>query len=144
MTGSGQTGVDALKELAIKQAELYRQRSKASNDLVRLGEKASVAERKPVVDEILALQEQYNALAEQKQYFEANGQFQTDKKALPVLPTQKHELVRKRANLSSQISKARANIKKYQHNPAKLLQYQQKETQLKALLAEVDGRLTRE
>lgn len=138
---------DPLAELKIKQADLYRQRSKASNDLVRLGEQVSVAQRKPVVEEILRLQDEYNTLAEQKRHFEEDGTLpQAPRpKSLPTagLPHQKHELVRKRTNLASQISKAKANIKKYQHNPAKLLHYQQKETQLKALLAEVDGRLTR-
>lgn len=120
------------EQLVIRQGELYRQRSKLSNQLVDIAFDSTLEERQVIVNQILARVSEYNSLAEKKRFFEKHGKWPEippEKRKIPS-DTEKKELLRQINNLRSNISKAKKAIEKYQHQPAKVHKYQQKKARL--------------
>lgn len=101
----------ALEEIVAEQSRIYTEKAQLSNTLADLGdsnEEISRAQRKMVVDQILALEEKYNALAEKKKLIEA-GQVPAEPavEAAPEKTLDKSELLQRRNNLRSNLTKAK-------------------------------------
>jgi len=129
-------------QIIVKMGEVYRHKQRMANHLADVYETAGLERRKAVVEEIKELRAQYNELFHLKDHFERHGVFPEQKGQKPKLTDlQKHELLRRRGNVSANISKAKNMVKKYQHNPEKLVKYQSKQASLEAEIEEIDGLL---
>lgn len=117
--------------LIIRQGELYRQRSKLSNELVDIAFDSTQAERKVIVDQILAKVSEYNKLAEAKRFYEKHGKWPEQPEIKKkISDTEKQELLKQIQNIRSNISKAKKAVEKYQHQPTKVQKYQVKKARL--------------
>lgn len=135
---------DLYDQLKVQQGELYRKKCKVNNYLVDLPENSPLEEAKKMVDEIMAIKQVYNMNAGIIRYYDQNGRFPEPEevKEKPKLSEMdKAELMQRRANLRPNISKAKNAIIKYQRNPQKLVQYEQKLASLQAELSQIDERL---
>lgn len=125
-----------VEELTRQLAETHNQKAALSN---QLGDCESRAERYHVVQEIEQKQTQYNELAAQKQAIVTTG-------ALPAAPQELSpeahatELVKRRNNLRSNLSKARKSAEAAK-TEAKRSEYEQKAGKLEVELTEVELRL---
>lgn len=148
---AGAVTLDGLKkdremydQLKIQQGELYRAKAKINNYLVDLPEDAPQADAKALIDQITGIKQVYNMNAVLLRYYDKNGRFPEPEevKEKPKLSEMdKAELMQRRANLRPNISKAKNAIIKYQRNPEKLVQYEQKLASLQAELSQIDERL---
>jgi hypothetical protein len=138
------TDQEKYDQIVVKMGETYRHKQRICNHLVDVFETAGLERRQAIVNEIKELRTQYNELFYQKDHFERHGVFpiRNDGK-IKLTELQKDELVQKRLNIRSNISKAKSMVVKYQHKPEKLVQYQSKQVQLQAELDEIDGLLGR-
>ncbi len=106
---------EPLDLLIAEMQRLYTERCHLSNTLADI---LSDDVRAQVAGDILKLQEDYNALAEKKTYFEAHGHFPeaVEKSAgaqTPDASNDKAELIGSLSNLRSQRSKAKAALAKH-------------------------------
>lgn len=133
-----------VEALRIEQGQLYREKCKTANQLVAIAETGTHAQAKALVDAIMAIKAKYNRNAAALRHYDQTGKLpeveQPQKTDLSEL--QKHELLRELQNTRANISKARNMVKKYQHNPGKLVKYQTKQAQLIAEAEEIEKRLS--
>ena len=129
-----------IDEMRIKQGELYRQKCKLANELVDIVDVSTLEQRKELVDQIIASKEEYNQLAVVVKHWEKTGQLLKKEEPVKVKLTdlQKHELLRKRTNTAANVSKKKNMVRKYQHQPEKLLKYQSQQAKLEAEIQEID------
>jgi len=136
-----------IEEIKQNQGQLFRQKSKLANQLVDMVCKNTgndqQGERKAIIDQIKELKNKYNSLAEQIRHWEKTGElpnlYEKPKNQLSQLD--KSELLQRRNNTRANISKQRKLIHKHQHEPAKLVKYENKLEQLKAELKEIEDLL---
>jgi hypothetical protein len=130
-----------IEEIILTQGKLFNKKAVLSNSLVDLPESASDADRKPIVDQIVSLTEEYNRLAELKTEWQKTGKI-PDIEVKPRLDeSTKVELLQERNNLRSNLTKTRKNLEKYQTQPAKVVKYREKESQIIARLNEIEEKL---
>lgn len=123
-----------VEALTVTMQEVYQRKVAASNSL---GDVGSRADRKRTVDEIQSLEDQYNALAETKRRVIERGT-PTPPVAAPeeVVPTLA-DLLKKRNNLRSNLSKARTKAEESKTEDKKS-EYAQKAGQLAVELDQVE------
>jgi hypothetical protein len=129
-----QADVDALTELM---QGLYNQRCQLSNSLADLPEGAGPR----VVGDILCLQHQYNALAEQRRRLIAGEPVADEQPAAEAAPVMdRAQLAKDRQNLRSNLSKAKGKLAKAT-SEAKKAELEQKIAQMGVELAHLDMQL---
>lgn len=128
-----------VEQIRVIQGQLYNQKAMACNDLVDRVDTVNATECKALVDKILEIRAIYNANAEKIRHFEQHGELPAPEPEKPKLSElDKVELIRKRQNVASQISKTKNAVTKYQHQPAKVVKYENKMARLQAELQEID------
>jgi predicted MPP superfamily phosphohydrolase len=129
-----------LDEIQVKMGEMFRHKQRIANHLVDVHETSDNDRRKAMCDEMRALRKGYNALYEKKEHFLQHGTWPAEKgdEKQKLTELEKHELFRRRANVAANVSKAKKMVIKHQHNPAKLVQYQEKQASLEAEIREID------
>lgn len=144
-TSPDDAALQRFDEAQIKMGELYRRKQRIANHLVDIFDNSDDERRKALVDEMRALRKEYNRLYEDCEHFKKHGVWPAGEKEEKhkLTDLQKHELLRRRGNVASNVSKAKSMVKKHQHNPEKLVKYQQKQAALEAELQEIDELLRR-
>lgn len=127
-----------IEEIKIRQGELYRHKCKLANELVDMVDSSTIEQRRDLVAKILANKEEYNQLAIAVKTWEKTGELPKKEEKIKLTDLQKHELLRKRMNVAANISKKKNLVRKYQHQPTKLVKYQNQQAKLEAELSEID------
>lgn len=127
-----------IEEIKIRQGELYRQKCKLANELVDIVDNSTLEQRRELVAKILSNKDEYNQLAIAVKTWEKTGELPKKEEKIKLTDLQKHELLRKRMNVAANISKKKNLVRKYQHQPTKLVKYQNQQAKLEAELSEID------
>lgn len=129
-----------IDEIQIRQGELYRQKCKLANKLVDIVDSSTQEQRKALVDQIMQAKEEYNHLAITLKHWKETGQLPKNDvpEKVKLTDLQKHELLRRRTNTAANLSKKKNMVKKYQHQPGKLVKYQNEQAKLQAEIQEID------
>lgn len=136
-----QPDLTTVEGLTIAMSDLYTEKARLSNTLADFGdsnEETTRAQRQSVVDHILLIEEKYNTLAGLKKHIEQNGSLPEIQVVGPQVQTMdKSELIQKRNNLRSNVTKAKNKLKESPEN----VQAQEKLAKLEAELEEIENRL---
>ncbi|AHM62306.1 hypothetical protein D770_20285 [Flammeovirgaceae bacterium 311] len=129
--------------IRVNQGELYRQKCKLANQLVDLAETGTQEQRKELVDLILFNKSIYNSNAIALQHFEKTGVLprEPEPEKPKLSEMDKVELLQRRGNVRANISKAKKLVERHQHNPSRVVIYQNKLASLQAELSEIEERL---